>query len=166
MKVLPSPGSLSAVMNPLCASTMRCTIDKTQAAALGAGRVEGIEDAILFLGGDADAGVGKGEPQEAVAGGGGYRQVPAIGHRLYGIGDQVHENLFQPVLVGADLGQPIRAVRLTTFDVLLFGELFGEQDDLAENTAGVHRPETVTPKACRSQAARSRPSRAGRSPGP
>ena len=68
-KVLPTPTSLSTQIRPPCSSTIRfdsvrpsrCPRLRRRPAAL----LEGLEDALLVGGGDADAGVGDGDDELA-----------------------------------------------------------------------------------------------------
>ncbi len=100
---------------PPCSSTMRLTSDRPRPAparaARGSAALELLEDALLVVGGDADAGVGDRDERDlARRRRAGERDRAARRRELDGVGDQVEQRLLEAPLVGRRSAEIGRAV--------------------------------------------------------
>ena len=114
-KVVPRPGCD-------CTSTRRVVVGddamddrQTEPGALAEGAAERLEDAVDFVGRNADAIVGDGQHaatgrRRRLRGAALRRQRPAVGHRAQPIGGEVPDDLPHLVLVGLDEHVVVRQV--------------------------------------------------------
>jgi hypothetical protein len=104
-KVLPLPTSLSAVNRPLSETTMRCASASPMPVpsiwvSLGSEPFEGHEEPAHFVCGNAGTGIANAYENRAARDLGSDHHFAVLAVELDGVGQQVQENLLQPLAVG------------------------------------------------------------------
>ena len=108
-KVLPTPTSLSSHIAPPSSSTIRRhRVSPSPVPSLAwraaAALLEGLEDALLVLGGDADAGVAdRDDERRSLAPCADRARVPPSGVNFTALDSRLSSDLLEPQLVGVDL---------------------------------------------------------------